>query len=587
MRIRIWITLCLLLAGSCSRQEEPGTKGGPLTVTIGTLPGIGIDSRTALGDDGFSVRWVKGDRIALWALNNAGVAQLSAAPFTLYSFNETFQSAKFTGTIDPMPDAFYTYCALSPIPASTEGTKGVYSIPAVQDGAFNPDYDVMAATPVTGEGLVSGDNSDAVSLAFSHKVHLIKIRIPENRLGEPVTGLRLTFPVPVAGTLKVDATDPDAAPELTDGSNTLTLEFPAPVDAGAVVYAMIAPAAVDATVPVSLTAICERGESKTIRIPGKDFAAGHSTPIAFTIPEIEKIYTKIRFSIDGTGEETLGEKIERFTVTGPEGSDLGNGANSRTFAVDGAGKYEIVFKNEIPAGISGAAFTVAYESESAVVSNAFVMPELIPETQNTIPAFNVPYLFTEDFNRVSTFSFHDNAQTGGASIDGNTDGISLEQHQLPGWSAARVGGEAGKCIRICCRTEHGAIYATRYHGRADSPALTGIKSGKSVKIDVSFNYGGGYNGHDFGAKVAYGYTTSQGPIGSDTGGEWHITGATEFTPYSHNGSFSSTPDGKSYQLGNVTGDYRLSWEIQTTGNKWTKNGNHWLYLDNIVVSIAK
>lgn len=591
MRIRIWTTLCILTltASSCSQPAETGMGNAPLRVTIGSEPGIGMEVRTALEDDGFTVRWVKGDRIALWSINETDQAQFSAVPFFLYSFNETYRSAKFTGTIEPMPEGNYTYCALSPVPESTEGTKGIYTIPAMQDGAFHSEWDVMTAATVTGEALQEGDNSGAINLAFTHKMHLLEIRIPENRLGEPVKGLEITFPVPVAGTFKVDAANPDAEPELINGNNTLTIELPTPVEANEVVYATIAPVEIDKSLPVSLLAFGETGQSRAIRIPGKNFAEGHYTPIAFTVPEMEMIYTKLVFSLNGTGEATLGEKVERFTVTGPEGCDVGNGTNSCSFEVNEAGKYEIVFRHEFADGLSGETFTVSYESENAVVSDTFTMPPLKAETSNPIPALDIPYLFEEKFDELTSdggsFSFHDNAKTGGVNLDGSTEAISLETYGLPGWTAARVGGENGKCIRICCRTEHGAAYATRYHGRADSPALSGIKAGKTVAIEVTFDYGGGYNGYDFGAKVAYGYTTAQGTIDSDTGTDWHIDGATSFTPYSYNGSFQSTPDRRSYRLTDVTSSHRLSWEIQTTGNKWTKNGNHWLYLDNIQVTI--
>ena len=570
MRIRIWTTLCLLplMAASCSRQEEPGTKGGPQTVTIGTLPGIGIDSRTSLGDDGFSVRWVKGDRIALWALNSTGQAQLSATPFVLYSFDETYRSAKFTGTINPMPEDTYTYCALSPVPASTEGTKGVYSIPAVQDGAYHSDCDVMAAMPVTGGGLVSGDNSADVSFAFSHKVHLLKIRIPENKMGEPLTGLLLTFPVPVTGTLKVDAANPDAAPELTDGSNTLSIEFPTPVDAGAVVYAMIAPVALDATVPVSLTGICERGESKSIRIPGKDFAAGHSTPIAFTIPEFEKIHTKVALSLDGTGEETLGEKVERFTVTGPEGSNLGNGANSCSFDVKTAGTYEIRFRDGVPAGIPGATFTVTYESANAVVSNTFVMPELTAEVTNTIPALVVPYLMYEDFSGTSSF-------TGGSSTSGSAAGSDMSGNGLTDWiGGQRLKIEAGKCAVL----RHYNNIGGPYHSRIDTAPFTSIKEGRSVSLKVTFNCDWKKN--------------KSGSMGVIVG----LSTATNLNSAIANGQTVSLANNQSANADNIPSahevvitsfvkDGRIAWKTNGTNGSMFNYDD--VYLDNIKVSIAR
>lgn len=569
MRIRIWTTLCLsLLVASCSLQEEPVLKSGPQRVTIGTQPGIGIESRTALGDDGFSVRWVKGDRIALWALNSADEVQLSAVPFTLYSFDETYRSAKFTGTIDPMPEDTYTYCALSPVPASTEGTKGIYSIPAVQDGTYLSDCDVMAAMPVSGGGLVSGDNSADVSFAFAHKVHLLKIRIPENKMGEPLTGLLLTFPVPVTGTLKVDAANPDAAPELIDGSNTLTLEFPAPLADGAVVYAMIAPVALDATVPVSLTGICERGESKSIRIPGKNFAAGHSTPISFTIPEFGKVHTKVALTIDGTGEQTLGEKVERFTVTGPEGVDLGYGTNSCTFDVDAAGTYEIRFRDGVPAGIPGATFTATYESANAVVSNTFVMPDLTAETTNTVPALTVPYLMYEDFAGTSSF-------TGGSSTSGGAAGNDMSGSGLTGWvGGQRLKIEAGKCAVL----RHYSNIGGPYHSRIDTAPFTSIKEGKSVSLKVTFNCDWKKN-KSGSMGLIVGLSTATNLNSSIANGQ------TVTLINNQSANADNIPTAHEVIITSFVKDGRIAWKTNGTNGSMFNYDD--VYLDNIRVSIAR
>ena len=51
-----------------------------------------------------------------------------------------------------------------------------------------------------------------------------------------------------------------------------------------------------------------------------------------------------------------------------------------------------------------------------------------------------------------------------------------------GWSAARAGAQAGTAIRIACRRETGLA---NYPARADSPYLTGLKEGKTVKDNPS------------------------------------------------------------------------------------------------------
>ena len=73
MKFRTTLFALLLLAASCSKTAEPGVhpEAGTLRVTVGSGPRLDIaaDTRTALGDDGTTVRWCDGDEIALWATN--------------------------------------------------------------------------------------------------------------------------------------------------------------------------------------------------------------------------------------------------------------------------------------------------------------------------------------------------------------------------------------------------------------------------------------------------------------------------------------------------------------------------------------
>ena len=120
-----------------------------------------------------------------------------------------------------------------------------------------------------------------VNLEFDHKVHVLMIRIPSNDLGEEISKITLTFPEPVAGTLTVDAADPAAAPQLTDGSNILTLSFDTPKKPDDTVYAVIAPVELTSEQEVTITATGTTRESRPKTFPGKHFAEGH-TPRSLT-----------------------------------------------------------------------------------------------------------------------------------------------------------------------------------------------------------------------------------------------------------------------------------------------------------------
>lgn len=411
MRINFRIILLALplVFGACSDSSDADTRPAAetISVSVGSGPKIDIESedksRTQLGEDGVSVKWASDDQIALWAVNSRSETVFSKQAFKLYHYNTDYNTAKFRGDIPQMPADTYTYYAVSPVPSESDGTQATYLIPDVQDGGFNGDWDVMVADPVKAPALKKNDTGETVQFQFRHKVHVLKIRIPKNDLGEKVSEITLAFPQPVTGRMTVDAADPDAAPTLTGGNNTLTLRFDTPKDAGDVVFAVIAPVELTAEQPVTITAICEAGESEPRDIPGKHFSEGHTTPIAYHIPAIGRYYTRLNFSLPADkGMATLGEAVGKITLTAPEGSLFDNGTNICQFTPDAEGKYTMVLKPSWTDNLSGKAVTVQYESESAVVSNTLTMPQITEFGNNDI-TFSVPYLLAEDFSNIIQF----------------------------------------------------------------------------------------------------------------------------------------------------------------------------------------
>lgn len=481
---RIWTTLLALplVFASCSETPAADTKpaAGTIEVSIGSGPKIGIrtgaQTRTELDEDGESVRWADNDRIVLWAVNSQAQTTIDRQVFKLWHYNAEYNTAKFTATVPEMPEDTYVYYAVSPEPVSAEGLKASYRIPAEQDGTFSGDCDIMVAAPVEGTALQQGDNSEMVNLEFDHKVHVLMIRIPSNDLGEEISKITLTFPEPVAGTLTVDAADPSAAPQLTDGSNILTLSFDTPKKPGDTVYAVIAPVELTSEQEVTITATGTTRESRPKTFPGKHFAEGHTTPISYSIPPVGP--TTLRVSLPDTGKSTLGENITSFTLTAAEGVDLsGGGSNVLTFPVETADNFDFVF-DEFPEALAGQSVAVSYESENALLSGgSFVIPELMAGGTTTIATLSVPYLMEEDFSRItSDFS--------GSAATGNANGVELTNYGLPGWYAgARSEGYAGTCVNI----RHYNNLFGPYESRFDSAPLSNLKSGKTVRIKVVFN----------------------------------------------------------------------------------------------------
>ncbi|WP_346701524.1 fimbrillin family protein [uncultured Alistipes sp.] len=625
-----WTTLLLLplLCAACSKNTDeaadPATRS--IEVAIGSGPRLDIrpqsTTRTELGDDGVSVKWQTGDRLALWAVNSAAQTVVDAVAFSLYHYNATYNSANFRGNIPQMAEDTYTYYAVSPVPASTDGLRASYDIPAVQDGTFHGEWDVMVATPIEGAGPLRehdkkdangiSDNTDVVDLQFAHKIHVLKIAIPRNDLGEPVSEIKLTFPTPVVGRLTVDAANPAAAAELSESSNTLTLRFSEPKEAEDVVYALIAPVTLEEGQEVSIVASSSalESEERTFAPAGRTFAAGHTTPINYNVPAAAVQLTQLIFTLAETGVNTLGEAINTFTVTAPSGWSFEDGSQSRTFDVTGTGDYTVRFRGYTNPTEEMAGFQVTYDSEHALLSETFTLPAVTAGAVNRVKTFSVPWLLYEDFSGVTTNSNYDNPAVGGTTIaDGDGTAIDLSNWgvKTPGWTAARVGTEAGKAIRICARVENQSFASNTYNARLDSAPFSTLKEGKNPKVKVTFNYKGGrwsverkLFGGDAGpgngdAIYSCGYTSEQGWQPGSTTIPYLLKNnvvipGTSGAERNQNQNYDNISYEDSFIIPSASNTTRASWMVSSTTDTAPFsgfNGNYWLYLDNIKVQIAQ
>ena len=622
-----WTTLLLLplLCAACSKNTDEATDPATrsIEVAIGSGPRLDIrpqsTTRTELGDDGVSVKWQTGDRLALWAVNSAAQTVVDAAAFSLYHYNATYNSASFRGSIPQMAEDTYTYYAVSPVPASTDGLRASYDIPAVQDGEFHGEWDVMVATPIEGAAALrehdkkdpSGisDNTDIVNLQFAHKMHVLKIAIPHNDLGEPVSEIVLTFPTPVVGRLTVDAANPDAAAELSESSNTLTLRFAEPKDVGAVVYALIAHVTLEEEKEISIVASSStlESEERTFAPAGRIFAAGHTTPINYNVPAAAVQLTQLIFTLAETGVNTLGEAIDTFTVTAPEGWSFEDGSQSHTFDVTGTGDYTLRFRDYTNPTQEMPGFQVTYDSEHALLTETFTLPTVTAGAENRVASFRVPYLFEEDFSGVADFSRDDNLSLN-VTNSGNNAATDLSDYGLSGWTGARCGASAGKAVRICSRNECAALTRGSYHGRIDTPTLTALKG--SCKVVVRFNYSISRNsnqGNVLQPYLAAGITdatdrnATSNRWGSFISGEGNPGTILQYNipavvydlndSGALNGSFDNIPLQGEFST-TASASQRLVWEVYMKSGEPRESfayyySNNWVYLDDIRVSIAQ
>lgn len=591
-----------LLLGGCSQS---GDNSEAVEVAKSQLSiGLPIEmSRTTVDAEG-RASWIEGDTFALWAENKEGVRKMDGAKFSMMYFWHSFQSAVFTAETELMEEGDYTYYAVAPQPKSYADNKATYTIPATQQGdLFNGAYDIMVAIPVEGKELLS-DEINKLELDFQHKMHILKVNIAKNDLGVDVGKLVFTFPGNVTGDVSVNITNAASAATLANGSKELVINCANGAGVGEDVWGVIFPQMVIGSVKVVAYGVDGR-ESVEKRISFmKTFAAGHITPLSFSVP---KVRPTLRFSI---GTNNLGESIEKITITANDGKKFEFTANEQN-------QYDYIASNaaELEA-YNGKTFTAKFESKSAIVSSTFTMPSNLGDDVNVVPALTVPYLFEEDFSCIHTAgeSYGDNDV---ASDERNQPGVSLDGYMShKGWNAARFLLGVGTCPRINVRYQVVKIYmvfGSYHHGRLDTPTLSNLKSGASVKLRVQFDAGGvEYKGDFSGQEIMSIGLASHTNTGNPING---IPTGTESFSLSPMGpvEFSTTLNdfGTTYAVFNMESKYTTSsfgdkfptysaemYEM-TNGSRicfypftsmaydGINNNECAIYIDNIKVSIAK
>ncbi len=259
MRVNIsYILLALVGLAACSEKRSDATPSVHRTAVIEIAErtpesrfaaydepiSVGFDadaraaaeeneSRAALGDDMRTVHWTDGDNVALWATNASGGGDIAGEIFRYYT-QSAENAARFTGNMKVAADE-YECVAVYPVPDRVEGRRVTYTLPAVQDGVYRSELDVMSSDPSSGK-LVEVSGGGGVRLTMHHRCHALRIRVPEgkNRWGKPVTRLLVEFPREVAGDMSFDLPAAGSAGDitLTDGKRAIDLDLSAaPLDA--------------------------------------------------------------------------------------------------------------------------------------------------------------------------------------------------------------------------------------------------------------------------------------------------------------------------------------------------------------------
>ncbi|WP_288352077.1 fimbrillin family protein [uncultured Alistipes sp.] len=529
-------------------------------------------TRTALCEDGLTARWIRGDRIALWAYAG-GTAAFANVPFTLWYPREDPEQGLFTGEIDGMNAGTYDYYASYPTPEAAEGTKVSYTIPTVQDGTWNGDLDIMLAATQGAE--LKEEILNEITLRFHHKVHALKITIPEGRnlLGRPIEKLRIEFPQPVAGRMTWDLAHPEAAPETAATARAVTLDFATPVDEGDTFWVFIAPADLTGG-QVRFTATDGTEYSWPLSAWNfRDCAAGRMTPVRLTIdqPRPQQAY---KLTVDPTN---LGEPVTEIdSLTMPAGYEfptLELSATTRTITPNGDGTFSTrIFSDQANALGAGMQVAIGVGSENT----AGVYGRKCEVTNATAEGCTVmaPYLFFEDFSEITSFNADADKGIGGAYAQ------SLADYNLEQWYAARAQGEAGQAIRICCNS-NGMVY---YPARIDTRPLSYIKPGRQISVRVLFNANAnGAKAGDCRCNVG----TSQGGGGFKGSDNLPNSIATLTIAERSNASFTEgIVDEYTFTVTDCAATTCLSWQYAKKNSTAWISGYTSMWMDNIRVTIA-
>lgn len=590
------ISLVISLFVGCSSKENTPHPDRQITVYLkaiqpGSDPSSSPTTRTAIGGENLDhTYWSERDTIELyWRKTGSSDALNSGQPCTCCEFGGTVST--FSTEMEALPSGSYDYFAAYPEPASVSGTQITYDLPAEQPGTYcTPDLhaeytgnlDFMLATPLSSQPNLDGNNT--LTMNFIHQCHVMRIQVPtgRNQWGSPIRKLRVEFPSPVVGKMTMDLTDPTATPTLTEGSNTVTAVLSKPLTEseeddvnGNYVWLFLCPGTVNGT--VRFTAYDEQDNQITSisQQINRELKAGRITPVNLTIPGSLST-TNLVFSITGNN---LGETPNTFTVTAPEGALFCNGTNQQEFQVNASNNYTVSFYNQTN-GVNHSelirtnGLTFTYDSNNAIVSE---LQEISFEEETTANIdLTVPYLLYEDFSDINSFDYETDRSTS------NPDAIWLDQYGLTGWSGTRVGVETGKAMQISVRHETIA----QYPGRVDSPPLSAIKEGHSVKVRLSFN--AGQTSEWVRCKV--GVTTENSLHSGNTEPEGGLTE----TQFALNADYNNIPNAYTFQsesfLQSCTNQTRLSWNVVRKYDLWGNGGafqTWFIYLDNIRVSIIQ
>jgi hypothetical protein len=538
---------------------EVGAELAPSTRTeLGNGPGANTNGDVNAGAEQ-QIRWVNDDQIMVWAepaVSPQGYA-FEQKVFSLAYYNHDYHSADFSAMVASTLDRDYdyTYYAIYPSPKyrnsqgqesavsgiTHNGTEITYTLSATQSGEYNPTYDIMWGK-VTGAALIERDDSGSVDvwrqpeLHMKHLLHMMRIRVPENRnlLGRDVKRLEITFPqAVVGGTAKVNVKTGEVV--WSGQSNKVTIDLPDEnlLNAnGRYVWVQIKPGMINGDISFQMYDDYGVPTQVLSASVNKAFAGGHITPVNLTIPRSKyenAVYLDFVVDKNNLGEPLTNIKLSGFQFVEPftdrivssieidRGNEDPKDVKYQTFSVvtvDGVEKL-----NNKSIGINYESNNALVQNRSVTLSTSQMVVEDTAVTPLSKPLSNsgvnkvnmvVPYLYYEDFSGVTSESSY-NYKDWQWSEDSNTHKAS-NISSLYGWTGARWLIKKGS-ISVSAYTGTPVSSGTFAYGRIDSCPLSNLKNTKNIY--VSFDYSGDLDEGGtmgFAADVHFGISETQGVI---------------------------------------------------------------------------
>lgn len=591
-------TLALLGAWSCTRpdidrvepQAEPFFNKGDIGFYENNS-----STKTALADNGVSVVWENGDQVKVWAADSKDSLHLKAQTFKVFAGSGLGRSYFTSSLPTAMEEGTYNYVACYPAPTSADSTTISFKLPSKQDGTIGK-IDFMLTEPVEAgrlKPLEKVEDYSYLSFNFKHKFHILRFYIPSDHEGAEggLSEFSFKMPVNVVGSYVTDIYNQEDNYISDEGpSNKVDMALAKPLmpskSGRQYAYAAIIPFQSKAGDKLRFSAdtINVKTTFNTIDLEGRNFQAGHMTSVA-----VKPVISDSRdLCVKFIGNE-IGEPVKKLRLRGPEGL-VWTESGSNIYDIPTSGDT-VVFGTSVKTGYSIS--RAIYEAKKGDIvlemeSDHFRCKGFVALNEENINDFHIyaefaaPKLLWEDFSGVNTFHNADEY------VGGSNAGAKGPYSFLDGWGGGRIGGEAGKCVRLAARRECGLYIEAQYPARLDSPLLPEIIA--PVDLEVEFDYGTNVQGgRELDQTIKFGYSNNEALVnsGNDSG---VFTFTQTVSKNDKDGSWDSTPKHVKITLEQVPANpyTRITWK-NTCGSyrSFGDNTSSFLYIDNVVVRLKK